>query len=68
MPTARVKLTTHRAGPGFQNFEGDVIEVSEREARTLVETNQAEWVRPETAATGPPENAMRPKAASRPKR
>lgn len=68
MATAFVKLTTHRAGPGFQNFEGEVIEVDEREARTLVATNQAEWVRPATAATGPPENAMRPKAAFRPKR
>lgn len=61
----QVKLKTGRAGIGFVNDPGDVIEVSEKEAETLVRTGQAEYVKddpeePEKPAAPAPKRRGRP--------
>jgi hypothetical protein len=41
----KVKLTTSRAGVGFSQQVGDIIEVSEAEGASLLTSGQAEPVR-----------------------
>lgn len=51
----KVKLTTDRAGWGWEQRAGDVVELPDAEAKRLVQAGQAE---PVSGA----ENAMKPKS------
>lgn len=44
----KVKLTTSRAGIGFSQQAGEIVEVSEAEGASLIASSQAEPVREQT--------------------
>lgn len=46
----KVRLLTGRVGQGFVQYAGDVVDLPEREAYTLLKRHQAELVEPEAAA------------------
>ena len=46
----RVRLNTDRAGDGFYQAAGEIVDLPEREAYRMIESGQAEPVEPESAA------------------
>ena len=63
----KVKLLIGRAGPGFSQAPGEVVEVGKAEALRMIERGSAEPAGParESAAGGPAETAARGKASAR---
>ena len=54
----KVRLLTGRVGASGTQYAGDVIDVPEREAYTLLERGHAELVEPESAAVAATETAV----------
>jgi len=51
MNTVKVKLTMARVGPGISQSAGEIVEVSESEARFLISHGEAEPVQKVERAT-----------------
>ena len=61
----QVRLLTSRCDRGFEQNEGEIIEVSQAEGCELIRAGQAEPTGPEAAVTLPPEAALRPRPPKR---
>lgn len=60
----KVLMKTSIAAINFSALEGQVVSVSDEDAKRLVRSGQAAPYRPEAAvAPKPPENAMKPRPA-----
>lgn len=50
----KVRLLVSRAGVGFSQNKGDIVDVSDAEAKRMLDRGQAEPVEAEKATAGPP--------------